>query len=468
MSLFVSKLKESGHLDGINFTIGIVGSRKLDEEEDGFQRWKLLAPNLTIYGFDADASACQQMNQNHQMQQTNWTEKHIPLALWHEAGKSTLYVTKYPACSSLYSPSSSYIDRFIGNSELIELVSTEEIETTTLDEFCQSEADHQIDFLQVDTQGAELNVLKGAANSLEKSTLAIKVEVEFTPIYNNQPLFSDVDIYLREKGFSLFDFGTLSRDHRRRGGLISKDHPGQLIWTDAFYFRDLIQEPISIDGLYSPDQLLKLACIADILKFYDYALELLEYITWKYGDQEQYNFANHIVEILSEYPRFLKQGLDSLPILERIKHRINCNLSFKSSQIILDEIPVNLNKVNLILFPDWSASEESLAAELMEVIKTVINHPDKDKITLLIDHHNISDEEADMALSSVVMNLMMEEELEFEESAEIGLIGELSEIQWSALLPHLRGRIALEYEDKEAIAQAKADNLAKIELKSFR
>jgi hypothetical protein len=86
---------------------------------------------------------------------------------------------------------------------------------------------------------------------------------------------------------------------------------------------------------------------------------------------------------------------------------------------------------------------------------------------LLIDNSNISDEEADLALSSVVMSLMMEEELDVEESAEIALMGELSEIQWSALLPRLQSRIVLEHENKEAIAQAKADSLAKIELKSL-
>ena len=63
----------------------------------------------------------------------------------------------------------------------------------------------------------------------------LKVEVEFTKIYENQPLFSDVDLCLRNQGFTFFDFGKLNRDYRRRGPLISQPHSGQLIWTDAFY-----------------------------------------------------------------------------------------------------------------------------------------------------------------------------------------------------------------------------------------
>ena len=127
---------------------------------------------------------------------------------------------------------------------------------TTLDDFCQSEKITEIDFIQIDTQGAEIQVIEGAANILKQSTLALKVEVEFTKIYENQPLFSDVDLSLRNQNFSFFDFGMLYRDYRRRGPLISQEHSGQLIWTDAFYFRDLIEESNDIEFVDIPKKLL--------------------------------------------------------------------------------------------------------------------------------------------------------------------------------------------------------------------
>ena len=117
MSFLVSKLKDSGRLDQLDFTIAIVGSRKLTDENYETQGWGLLKPNLTIYGFDADPSTCQQMNEELEKQKVSWTEKHIPLALGNKVGISTLYLTKFPACSSLYKPSQSYINRYVGNSE---------------------------------------------------------------------------------------------------------------------------------------------------------------------------------------------------------------------------------------------------------------------------------------------------------------------------------------------------------------
>ncbi|NES77587.1 MULTISPECIES: FkbM family methyltransferase [unclassified Okeania] len=369
----------------------------------------------------------------------------------------------------MYPPSKSYSDRFIGNSQLIELVSTEEIQTTTLDDFCYSEGISEIDFIQIDTQGAELKILEGAKEIL-KSFLLLKVEVEFTSIYDNQPLFGDVDLYLRKSGFTFLDFETLHRDSRLRGPTVSQQHPGQLLWTDAFYFQDLIQKSSDEESFNNtPEKLLKLACIADILSFYDVAMETLEWLTWKYGDNPKYNFANNIAEVLSQSPDVVKQEVGALPAMERIKGYLDSKYFLNNPVVKEDELYSNLKlrKLNLIIFPDWSQTEETVGLELQAVIKNLVNHPDRSKMTLLIDNSNISAEDADLILSSVVMNLLMESELEVDEGPEIFLVGELSQIQWSALIPQLQGWIKLENENGEAIAQVKADNIPLIELSNF-
>jgi glycosyltransferase involved in cell wall biosynthesis len=127
----------------------------------------------------------------------------------------------------------------------------------------------------------------------------------------------------------------------------------------------------------------------------------------------------------------------------------------------------NLRDINLIIFPDWLQPEESLGLELEGVVRALATHPDKSKMSLLVDNSNISDEDANLALSSVAMNLLMEEDLDVSDGPEISLIGELSEIQWSALIPRLYGRIVLENENTEAIVQAKAQNIPTFEPDSF-
>jgi glycosyltransferase involved in cell wall biosynthesis len=128
---------------------------------------------------------------------------------------------------------------------------------------------------------------------------------------------------------------------------------------------------------------------------------------------------------------------------------------------------LQLREINLIIFPDWSRPEESLGWELQEIIKAIASHPDKGRIALLIDNSNISDEDADMALSGVAMNLLMEEDLDVSEGPEISIIGKLSQIQWQTLLSVVKGKIALENENGEAIARVKTDNIPAIELDSL-
>jgi predicted O-linked N-acetylglucosamine transferase (SPINDLY family)/SAM-dependent methyltransferase len=128
----------------------------------------------------------------------------------------------------------------------------------------------------------------------------------------------------------------------------------------------------------------------------------------------------------------------------------------------------NLREINLIIFPDWSQSEDTLLQDLASAIGAIANHPDKSKMTLLVDSSNVSDEDANLALSGVAMNLLMEEDLDVSDGPEISLIGQLSEMQREILISRLQGRIVLENENIEAIAQAKAENIALFELDSLK
>ena len=314
MSIFLETLKHHGHLTHLHMTVCNVGSRKLGQHDDyGSSDWGIFSPHLSIYGFDADADACDVANTDLQNRQVNWKEEHIPLALSDEIGEKTLYVTQNPMCSSLYPPNETYLARFQGLPELVNLDFFIRLETTTLDKFCQEENITEIDFLQIDVQGADLLVLKGAKEILKKSVLAIQIEVEFSALYCDQPLFADVDSYLRQQNFTLFDLASAYRI-RARSPIVSRVRPGQLLWADAFYFRDLLQK--SQDD---PQKLLKLACIADILSFPDYTLEIMEYLTLNYGSDSRYNLADTIFDGLSQFPELVKQGLENLPIIQSIQ-----------------------------------------------------------------------------------------------------------------------------------------------------
>lgn len=306
MPLFLDALKRHGHLDQVQMTVACIGSRKLGRRDDLGAGWQTFAPNLTIYGFDADADACNAANQDLARRQVPWTEIHLPLALADHVGESTLYVTRHPMCSSLFPPDEAFLGQFARLPELAGLDFTIELETTTLDQFCQQEQVSEIDFLQMDIQGAELKVLAGATATLP-TVLGLQTEVSFSPLYHGQPLFADVDRYLRQRQFSFFNFEFRGAPGvRRRSPIQSKARGGQLLWADAIYLRQ---------AALDTHQRFKLACIADTLDFSDYALELLVELTLQ-GDR---NYADSLVESLAAVQELRDYGLLKLPVVAQLQ-----------------------------------------------------------------------------------------------------------------------------------------------------
>jgi FkbM family methyltransferase len=65
---------------------------------------------------------------------------------------------------------------------------------------------NKIDVIWMDIQGAELLALKGMGYDLLSTVRAIHLEVEFYEEYIGQPLFNDVDSFLKENGFDFVSF----------------------------------------------------------------------------------------------------------------------------------------------------------------------------------------------------------------------------------------------------------------------
>ena len=97
----------------------------------------------------------------------------------------------------------------------------------------------------------------------------------------------------------------------------------------------------------------------------------------------------------------------------------------------------------------------------------MINHPDINQITLLIDRGNLAEDEATLFISGVVMNLVMEEGLDVADELEISLVGQLNEMQWEVLSSRINARIILEHENQHALAQSKVEKIPTYEIPSF-
>ncbi len=100
------------------------------------------------------------------------------------------------------------------------------VDSVKLDTLVKNGTVSQPDIIKLDLQGYELFALKGAQDVLTDVKM-IFAETEFVPLYKNQPLFSEIELFLRENNFSLFHLYNLS---------ISAE--GQLLACDALFLNN--------------------------------------------------------------------------------------------------------------------------------------------------------------------------------------------------------------------------------------
>lgn len=211
------------------------------------ERWADLAPDVRIFGFDPDAEECARLNAA-AAEAGDRTVTYVPVALGPRRGTATLHTTRDPACSSLYPPIGAVVDG-IPVLDVARRVGAVEIALVTLDEWCAENDVRTVDVLKLDTQGSELGVLEGAERTLA-SVQVLEVEVELNPIYEGQPLFGDVDRFLRARGFQLWRLDNLvhySADETSVGMVTtayfdsvpyeSAGRGGQLFWAHAYFAR---------------------------------------------------------------------------------------------------------------------------------------------------------------------------------------------------------------------------------------
>lgn len=81
----------------------------------------------------------------------------------------------------------------------------EKIKIDTLDEYCFYNGIEKIDFLKIDTEGYELNVLEGATQMLSKAAISmIFCEIGFLKSNNRNTYFADLSEWLAAKDYQFF------------------------------------------------------------------------------------------------------------------------------------------------------------------------------------------------------------------------------------------------------------------------
>lgn len=120
------------------------------------------------------------------------------------------------------SPMSSFLP--LGRDGWSRVVRTTRMRVTTVDDYCSRHGIESIDILKSDTQGYDLEVLRGARGMLESGRVhLVYMEVNFAEIYESLPRLDEIFGFLADRGYALVAFYRFQFQHDRAS------------WTDALF-----------------------------------------------------------------------------------------------------------------------------------------------------------------------------------------------------------------------------------------
>lgn len=258
--------------DPLVFNVLEIGARPVGGPPEPFHKLIQAFPGSCINAFEVDPALCEQLNDK-----APDGVKYHAVALGRRDEDREFFMTRHPMCGSLYKSNERYIERY-NNMEVAMLAGTETLTTKSLDSFASIYEMPPVDFIKIDIQGAELDVFQGGAGTLE-NVVAIVTEVEFVPLYKDQPLFGQVDEFLSRAGFAFHKF--LNLGGRALKPFVYENNPNfasQHMWADAVYVRDLLK----LDACTS-EQLIKLAVLVALYG----SLDMSVYCLREYDRREQ-------------------------------------------------------------------------------------------------------------------------------------------------------------------------------------
>ena len=228
-------------------------------------------------------------------------------------GQGNFHTMLTPTASSMLKPAQSakdYIrkDQNTTWGEQTQIVKTEKIQVHKLDTLLKSGEIRPIDFLSVDAQGADLSIIKGTNL---KHVMGVMVEVEFSQLYEGQPLFFDVHKHMHDNDFRfclLFNSQLMSV----RKYIQSK---GFTVVGEALFFKDptkLINELPNMDideRTKTVIQILKLCAIVACYDQLDHTMNILEQlgISLEELEKDTDSFLGTLLRIQKEITRHEQQ-----------------------------------------------------------------------------------------------------------------------------------------------------------------
>jgi hypothetical protein len=246
--------------------------------------WRAFGRSLIAHGYDPDVGACEEAQAREPFPHVHYHARFVGLPESHPFVKRRRAdAARLPNTNIWGRVTAGHLAGRTHAASAAETSSADPASILGVDEIVRGERLPTVDFLKVDVDGPDQEVLESAREVLaERQVLGVAVEVNWFGSGNpSEPTFHNTDVLMRRQGYALF--GVTVRRYSRTDlpapfvrELYAETSFGQPYQGDAIYVRDLAApDQQDLADPYPAEKLVKLACVYELIGLPDCAAEVL-------------------------------------------------------------------------------------------------------------------------------------------------------------------------------------------------
>lgn len=220
--------------------------------------------SLNVIGFEPDPVEAERLKQVYP------NRTYYSNAVWGSNSTRIFNSCECGPTSSMYPPNISIKEKYEEKHWKGRSVANEiEVKCTTLDDVIKKQ--DIPDFIKIDTQGAEYEILLGAEKLLTENAPLVLAETWCEEVYHGAPLSHDVMKLMYDLGYQVFDYNLAAAWKLANKNNIYIESKRRVIGFDFLF----IKSPPNI-GEIGCEKFIKLLGLCELFGFRDYSLYLLE------------------------------------------------------------------------------------------------------------------------------------------------------------------------------------------------